>query len=324
MFAAWTGTGVLWKRGIRRGVFGVLRNRDWLTTFGALTGVCLLLQLSIACLLGMAGAQSLLIARAALHLEILEGTGNQEVQTFLSAVQGLPYVEKMTYITKEQAYAQMKERDPDIVAFVEEFQMANPFPETVSVTLQSLEDYELFAAFLREERWHQVVDPSFLSEKTDQEAEVHELLNITNAASVVTLMLIVLTIGTILFVTVELVRERVLRRAEEVLVEHLSGAFGWTIRIPFAAEATTLLFVATIVSAIAAGVLIVILQMMGAQVAAGASLQALLAHVYATLARHAWWILLVEIALIPLIGWVGAWLGTMRKMNPRALLLHWR
>ncbi len=301
----------------------VIRERDWFTTFGALTGVYLLLQLSVACLLGMAGAQSLLLARAALHLEILDGTENQELQTFLSAVQQLPYVEKMTYITKEQAYAQVKDRDPDLVAFVEEFQMENPFPETVSVTLRSLEDYDAFTGFLREERWHSVVDPAFLSEKTNQEAEIRELLDLTNTASAVTLFLIVLTMATIVFVTVELVRERVLRRAEEVLVEHLSGAFGWTVRLPFAAEAVLLLFVATLGSVLLAAALVWGLQMAGMP-GVSPSLQELLAHVHGAIAGYAPWILLLELAAIPLVGWLGAWLGTLRTMNPRALLLHWR
>jgi len=322
MLQQWHGTMAVWNRCARRGVVNVVREHDWLAAFGTLTGVFLLLQLTLTALAGMAGMRSLLLARAALHLEIQAEASDQQLQTFLSEVQQLSSVEQITYITKEQAYAQMKTREPDLVAFIEEFGMENPFPETVSVVLRSLGDYGTFRQFLQEERWRGVVDPSFLSEQTNQEAEIHELLSITRAAEIAVGILIAVIATTILFVTVELVRERVLRRAEEVLVEHLSGAFPWMIRLPFAIEAMVLLIVATAGSLLVCTLLIAAAGSMGTSLTAGGIVEELVRSTRNILLEKGWMIVVLELVAIPCIGFAGAWLGSIAKMNPRSLILH--
>ncbi|MDD3896226.1 MAG: permease-like cell division protein FtsX [Candidatus Peribacteraceae bacterium] len=311
----------LWKRSIRRGYDNMLRERNRLATWSALTGIFLLLQGSILVFLGIVGAESFLKSRTNLHLELLDAANDQEVQTFLSAVQNLPYVEQVNYITKEQAYAKMKEHDPELIAFIEELKLENPFPETAAVTLGRLDQYESFAGFLREERWRSIVDPSFLSQKTNQEAYVYELLQFTGTGRIAAIFFVVLTAGILLFITTELVRERVLRRKEEILVEQLSGAFSFNILLPYAMEAIIVLAIAAAMSiALCAGIGMLLLQI--APLPEGESaIGQLWESIYPLIGAYAPIILLLEIIAIPLIGWLGTWLGMLPKIHARALVL---
>ena len=311
-----------WRRGICRGFVTVWRERGWVTAFGALTGVFLLLQLIIIVLMGVEGLESLLKSRTDLRLEIIAEAKDQDIQNFLSSMRELPYVDNSIYITREQAYSQMKEHDPELITFLEEFELENPFPETVAVTLNSLDDYDQFAIFIKEDQWHTVVDPSFLSAKTDQEAYVYELIHFTNTGRALAIFFLILTIGILIFVTTELVRGRVLRRSEEILVEHLSGAQTLAILLPFIVEAIILLAISIAGSfLITIGILFALPQVVPAITQQG-SLQAIGEEIEILIRTRAPTILLIELLAIPVIGWIGAWLGIMPKINSRSLVLH--
>jgi len=306
---------------MRRGYSNMLRERNILATWGALTGIFLLLQVSIVAFLGMAGTESFLKSRTNLHLELLDTANDQEVQVFLSTIQSLPYVEQVAYVTKEQAYAKMEKQDPELIAFMEELKLENPFPETVAVTLSRLDQYESFAQFLREERWHTIVDPSFLSQKTNQEAYVYELLRFTGAGRIITLFFVLLTAGILLFITMELVRERVLRRTEEILVERLSGAFSFSILLPYAMEAIILLAIAAIGSILLCVAIYLLLQQMIPSIGGESTIGQFRENIFALIGTYLPFILVSEIIAIPLIGLLGTWLGMLRKIHSRSLIL---
>lgn len=310
----------LWKHSAKRGYSNMLREQNLLATCGALIGIFLLLQISVIAFLGMVGIESFLKSRTNLHLELLDTTSDQEIQIFLSTVQNLPYIEDVLYITKEQAYAKMKGQDPELIAFIEELKLENPFPETVAVTLQQLNQYEKFSEFLREERWHTVVDPSFLSQKTNQEAYVYELLKLTGTGRIAALFFVILTASILLFITMELVRERVIRRTEEILVERLSGAFTFGVLLPYAIEATILLTIAAIGSIILCIIVFYIMQQTIPTLAGESALEQLRESIYALVRIRIPIILLLEVLSIPIIGWLGTWLGMLPKIHARSLI----
>ena len=312
----------LWERSIRRGALSLVRERDWLTAFGALTGVFLLLQIMIFALLGTEGIQNILRTKTNLTLEIIEGAPDIEVQRFLNTLQQQPYVQQLTYITKEQAYAQMKQQDPELITFLEDFNLDNPFPETVAVTLRTLQSYEELSTFVRNDKWHSVVDPAFLSATTDQEEYIYDLLHITGVGQSLVFFFLILTIVILLFITTELVRERVLRRSEEVLVEHLSGAMPFSILLPFAIEASLILGIAILGSMLLMTLIFYAIPLLMPTVIQHPMLKEIHAQIYNVFILRSPMIIGLEIAAIPVIGWLGAWLGMLPKLNPRKLLLH--
>ena len=322
MALAMTQASTLWLRSVRRGAVTLWRERDWLTALGALTGVLLLVQMMVFSMFALKSTESMLKSRIDLQLEFMEEIDDQQIHTFLNSLNELPYIASFKYITKQQAYAKMQQHDPELMAFIEQVGLQNPFPETVSVTLNTIDDYDAFSAFLAQERWGTVIDPSFLSEKTDQEAYVYELIDLTATGHGIALAFLLLTGGILIFVTTELVRSRLLRRAEEILVQNLTGAYPLAIFLPFAAEMTILIAAAAVLSIIILGGLFILSPIFISALAQEGALQSFNENLFSLVLSWGALVLLLEILAIPLVGGIGTGLGILPRINSRALVLH--
>ena len=309
-------------RSMRRGAVALLREHDWLTALGALTGVLLLVQIMVLSIFAMESTESLLKSRIELQLEFLEGTDDQQIQEFLSALHELPSIASFQYVTKEQAYTQMQKHDPELMAFIEQVGLENPFPETVAVTLKTIDDYDAFSAFLTQEQWNTVIDPSFLSEATDQEAYIYELIGLTETGHSIAVAFLLMTSGILLFVTTELVRGRLLRRTEEVLIQHLTGAYPMAIFLPLAVEMIILISAAAILSIVLLGGFLYISPLFLSGLTQEGVLQSFNAHLFSLMKSRGAFVLFLEIIAIPLVGGAGTWLGILPKVHSRALVLH--
>ncbi len=310
------------KRGIRRGITTLLREREWGTALGALFGVFLLVQLLLTMLVGAQGVQSLLKHRTDVRLEVRQGAEGQDVQTFYSVLQQERFVEDTAYITQEQAYERARVHDPELIAFVEEFGMGNPFPDTIGITLQSLDDYAEFRRFVERPEWSSVVDPAFLSEVTDQEKQIYELLSFTKAGRDLTTIILFVVAGILLFITTELVRRRVLGRANEVLVEKLVGSSPLAMFVPFATEACILLLFAIGLSMIVITLLILSLPVLVPALNAGGILSALHAEISSLTSTTLPGYFFLEILVIPVMAAFGTWIGMHRELQATTLSLH--
>jgi len=312
---------VLWKRGIMRGITAMKRERHWLAAFGALAGVLTLLQLLVFGSLAIQSMQSAVRDRADLRLEILQDASDQQIREFTAALQQMEQVKEIQFITKEQSYERAKTRDGELVAFLEKFGMDNPFPDTVSVTLRSLSDYDAFAEYIQQEQWKKVVDPTFLTKATDQEAQAHELLSLTRAGGSLTGLFLVIAGGVLTFIVTELVRRRAQDRGEEVLIERLVGAHPLTVFLPFATEATILLWIATVVSAVALILLLTILPLFVPAFQPSGLLAAIGENLTLSARSTLPILFAVELLLAPLLAGLGAYLGIRPQLNALPLSL---
>lgn len=316
--ADWT---LLLQRGLRRGLLSSWRNRSWGSTLGALFGTVVLLQLLLVVFLGMQGVQQMLRTQTDLRLEILATAPEAEIQEFFAAVRKLSYVEDAVYITREKAYDLERQRDPELVAFLEEFRLQNPFPDTIGVTLRRLDDYNAFAAFVRRSDWQRVVDPTFLSQITDQEQQVHELLRLMHAGRSIVLLFLLLITGAVLFVLVELVRGRAAVRNEEILVERIVGASTLSILVPFAVEAALLLLVSVVLSAFTLLALLALLPFFVPPLSAGGVAETLRQEVVLLLRVYLPLLFTLEVLLAPLLALGGAWVGMWPQLRSPRLVL---
>lgn len=289
-----------------------------MTALGALLGVFVLVQLLGLVLIGLEGVQGMLRNRTDLRLEIRAEVTDAEVQEFYSALGQQPYVRDTVYVTKEKAYEQTKQSDPELITFLEEFNVQNPFHDTIGVTLHNLDDYRQFSGFIEQQRWQRVVDPSFLSEITDQEKQVFALMSVTRAGRSITALILGVTAIALLFITTELIRRRSIGRSDEVMVERLVGATSLSIAVPFITEATVLLLAAILGSTvILLGIVMLIpmfvpaLQANGALGSLGQEMKPLLVGMLPT-------IILLQLICAPIVATIGAWLGMRRQIrSPR-------
>ncbi len=305
-------TSLLITRGIRRGLLTLRREREYGVTLAALFGVLLLCQMLVGVTIGIQGLHGLLQSQLDLRLTIQDTATEPDVQEFIGALKDLPSVRQVTYVTKEQAYERERGRNPDLVHFLEEFKIQNPFPDTLAVSLASLKDYDAFETFVRQEQWAATVDPSFLSQSTSQEQEVRQMLRLTETGRMLAFGFLAVLALVMLFVLIELVRRRAMQRREELLVERLVGAPELSMLVPFATEAATLLLASLILSVLAMGAILWLLPSVLPVLASG-SFAALHGQVVGLL----WfWLPLIgiaEIVLLALLACAGAYIGAKRK-----------
>ncbi|MBT4119679.1 MAG: hypothetical protein HOE29_02070 [Candidatus Peribacter sp.] len=296
----------------------LLREKQWLTALGALFGVFVMVQLLVFVLTGLEGMQAMLRNRTDLQLEIHASATDSEVQLFYSALTRLPYVQDADFITKEKAYEQTRSTDPKLIGFLEQYRMQNPFGDTISVSLTTLNDYSSFAAFIERPEWKSVINPTYLSEITDQEQQVFSLLAITRAGRLLTIIILALTVVALVFITTELVRRRAIARSDEVLVERLAGAQPLSIALPFITEAAVLLLISIILSSAVMVIFIAILPLIIPAFQTQGALGPLQAEITPLLRTMLPMLILTEMAIAPLIAVCGAWLGIRPQVeSPR-------
>lgn len=315
---------ILLRRGLRRGALNLWRDRAWGAGLGALVGMFVLIQTLGVGLIVTEGIRDLLRSRTDLRLEVRPGATDQGIQEFYNAVQSHPVVEDVAFITKEQAYERARTEDPKLIAFLEEFGLANPFADTVGVTLRNLDTYGEFLMFVQQERWQAIVDPAFLSEATDQEQHVMELLTVTSAGRSIAVLVLLVTTAALLFSIIELTRSRALMRSEEVLVERLAGAHTLSILVPFATEALLLLLLAIAGSAVLMILALLIVPVLVPALGTDGVFEPLGNTLIPLLQTRLPLFLLIQVLLAPAISIGGAWLGIRPQVrSPRiALVAH--
>lgn len=311
---------ILLKRGTQRGLQTLLRENEWATAFGALFGIFVLLQLLLLIVIGVNGVQSVLRSQTDLRLEVRDEASDESIRELYEALQNHEAVSEVLYITKEQAYERTKQRDPDLIAFIDEFGLENPFPDIIGVTLNSLDDYDAFTTFIEQDQWQTIIDPTFLTEATQQEEHVYELLKLSNAGMSLTIVFLGIVALTLIFITTELVRRRALSRAEEVLVERLVGATNMNILLPFIIEATFLFWGAIIASTVFLIVLLFALPVIIPSLIAGGSLSSLTQEMTPMLYSTLPLFVLIELLLAPVLATLGAWVGMQKQLKSRALV----
>ncbi|MFH0851695.1 MAG: permease-like cell division protein FtsX [Candidatus Peregrinibacteria bacterium] len=300
---------VVLRRSFRRALLTLWREGEWRTSFGSLLGICTLFQFLLLGLLAAAAMQSLLLSHSDLKLEIRPEAPRGEVQQFQSALQQLPYIERAVYITREQALARIKSEDPSLAAFFGKFQVDNPFPDTIGVTLRSLNDYPAFSAFLSDFRWQQLVDPALLLGLTHQEERVHELLRVANGGQNLAAILLLLACAILLSTVIEFTRRSAMSRSAEVLVERLVGADSSTLMLPFIWEATLLLWGGIVVSAIVLSVFLLILPTLVPSLSSGGALSPLFTAAMPIISFALPLSIVLELLCAPLLAMTGVWLG---------------
>jgi cell division protein FtsX len=212
-----------------------------------LTLVSLLLAILLAVQVG--GEQ--LRRQAQVRLDVVRTATNDEVQQLAIALRGLPGISRVTLITKEETLAIEKARDPQVVEFIDKFHLENPFPDSLAITLGTVESYRELDRLVRDPRWQTVVDPTFLSQATAQEAQVLELLGATQGLMQAVVTLLVLA-GVALIVGVSsLLHQRVLQRRADLHLQRLLGARPAELFLPLWTEGTLLLWCGTLLAAAA-------------------------------------------------------------------------
>ncbi len=296
----------LLRRSVIQGFSVFSRERRWRSTFVMLCLVMLLLQLLIVAMLALSGIQQLLNAKAGFHVEVVQGATSQGIQELYAALKELPYVEQVTYIPKEKAYEMEKLRDPALVQSLENFALANPFPDTFSVVLTSLNSFEAFVGFINQPAWKGVVGPSFQTSAAVQQQQMGNYVAVSRSVTSLAWMVLWIALAALLGIIVDLAVRRTEERREELDMQRAMGASAAQILLPFTAEIGALLIVALIAGFIGTFFLLFSLPLLIPALATGGALAEARAYIMPLLLIVFPLIALMEVVLLPCIGLLGA------------------
>jgi cell division transport system permease protein len=157
-----------------------------------------------------------------------DATGAQE-STFARELNQNQYVKPggIVYVSKQQAFAIMKKREPDLVAGTP----VNPLPDSLEVTPNRPENVDkLYNSIVLPHR------PAIVQRVRDGKQVSHRILQVAHVIEVVfTIATIVLVVASILLIS-NTIRLSIFSRRREIEVMKLVGATNWFVRGPFMLE----------------------------------------------------------------------------------------
>jgi cell division transport system permease protein len=313
---------MLWKRALIQGWKQLVRERNWFLTVGTLTGVCMLFQLLLLSYIGIEGFTSILQDQTNLRLELNENVTPEVVSAFVSDLKALEYIDRVQLITPAKTYETMKESDPTLIAFLEEFNLGNPFPQTVHVQISSLNDYEYFTEQLQQEKWRSVLAPSFSTSTSEQETYIRQTIAVSTAISRAIIAFIALALVVLVYIIIELIRSKIMHKNEEIIIQRLCGAMHFYIVLPFVVEVSLILLLAVSLSIIVMLSVAMAAPFVFTSLSTNGILSQLWLRSSQIFTERVTVLVLIQLVCIPFVAWFGTWLGSFKILHNRYLGLH--
>ena len=145
-----------------------------------------------------------------------------------------PHVGKVTFVSKEQAYAEERKRNPEAYDLLG----ANPLPDTFRVAPDDPENIGKVRnalAPLSPSGGRTVIDPA-IEEVRNREEDTNKILSATRVVKLTMGLLAVLLVAASVLLIANTIRLSLYARRREVEVMKLVGATDWFIRWPFVLE----------------------------------------------------------------------------------------
>lgn len=158
-----------------------------------------------------------------------------EIARVRTLLEGTPDVERLEFVSKEQAYANQKKRNPEAYKLLG----SNPLPDTFRVTPADADDITAIRdtlAPLAPSGGERVPVDKAIDEVRNDEDNTNKLLTLTRVVKYATVGLAGLLIIASMLLIANTIRLSLYARRREVEVMKLVGATDWFIRWPFVME----------------------------------------------------------------------------------------
>lgn len=179
---------------------------------------------------GLQAAVGLLESKVELVVYLEDATPT-DILSLKSRIEADPAVSSVTYVTKDEALARLKEiaeRRPELSI---EDVTTNPLPPTLEVKLSTAQEAGRVASEIRAE-----VGQGVVYDVVDNPTVVDKLLTITRVLSIGGIAVLSMMLFVALFVIVNTIRIAVHARRDEIEIMKLVGATDWFVRWPFILE----------------------------------------------------------------------------------------
>ena len=168
-----------------------------------------------------------------LHVSALES----DALELSSALEQLPDVREVTFITSEDVLANFREEhknDETIIQSLEELD-ENPFGVTITILAKETSQYDSIAAFLNEYRVNEATDQPLIDRinYNDNKVAIQKLTNIIDTVERSSFITMIVLIASSILISFNTIRLAIYTSREEITVIRLVGASNMFIRGPF-------------------------------------------------------------------------------------------
>jgi cell division transport system permease protein len=213
-------------------------NRNAVPSFAALASVLvtvLVLGVFIPIVQATTGAANEVRSRVMVDVYLSTKANDQDVERVRRTLnEDTPYVGNVQYVSKEDAYAAEKKRNPEAYQLLG----SNPLPDTFRVTPDKAQNVNALRDALMASGG-QPVDPA-IDDVKNRRDDTNKILSATRVVKLTTAVLTALLIIASILLVANTIKLSLFSRRREVEVMRLVGATNWFIRWPFVIEGVIL------------------------------------------------------------------------------------
>ncbi len=180
--------------------------------------------------------------KADMNVYFTTDASEDNIQSLQSSLNALPEVEKTTYLSREEALAQFRERHKNDQLTLQALEELgdNPLGAVLNVKAKEISQYESIATFLKGQGALgsgelQIIDKINYYDENHR-AALDRLAGITDSAKVIGLVIILIFVFTTIAISFNTLRLAIYSSRDEISVMRLVGAGAGYIRLPFMVE----------------------------------------------------------------------------------------
>lgn len=253
--------------------------------------------------------------RIDISVYVADTTTDEQVDEFLTGLEGLSNVESLEYYDKEDALERYMEQNADNPELLQAItQTENPLPATIQIAPVDLNRIEEIRSYLDqpEIKALQSDPPSYSGDRKEAIDKISHATNILQRAGIVAVGIFGLVSVLIIFNTIQMA---IFNRRDELGIMRLLGATTTYIRGPFVVEA----IIYGVISAILSVLLIYMMFAISSSTLQATSLGLLdISYSNQYFNHNFWWILAAQLGVGILIGAASSVIATKRYLKFKA------
>lgn len=238
-----------WQTSLGRSLVELRRNI--LRSLATILIISLVLStLSVAMIVSFVTEQGIKIINTKIDLsvEVLDNVSLDKINPLIKEIEVLPYVTKVTYISKNQALEDFRQEHPELPDFLTTYNISNPLPANLRVSLTDPKKYADLINFLDQKNNTTLINISKARDNYTNRDRIEQLISITDSVKRFLYLFITIFAAIGVLIIVSTVQLSLNSRKKELSIMQVVGASYQRILLPFAIEATILSTVSTLIA----------------------------------------------------------------------------
>ncbi len=116
-------------------------------------------------------------------VEIKEGVEDYSIQAFLETLRTRKEIKEIIYIRKEEALQSFGSKYPNIISFLEHYQLKNPLPNSVRLVTRSIAENSGLIEHLESPQFAPIINQEKLASNLEQKSRNEKIVNVTRFIS---------------------------------------------------------------------------------------------------------------------------------------------